>query len=468
MEAARQEEAQDVVVVVVPLPAQSHLAQLHHFALLLCGRPGLSVHFATSAIHIRQAKSRVNPAWGGDSRLHFHELPIPAFPIPPPDRNSTTTRFPAHLQPMFDAFEHLDEPISVILRSLSASSRRVVVVHDSLASFAAVEAAALHNAESYNFCCLPALFQVVYDRPSAADELRDRGLALPPLDGIITEEFGAFARRRMDENIASAGRLLNTCRPIEGEFIDLVAREPKHRDRKIFTLGPLSPMAVIDGGRRRQPHECLYWLDKQPPASVVYVSFGTTTSMADEQVEELANGLLLSGQRFVWVVRDADRGDIFAAEDNGHVRRMELPPEFEQKVAGTGLVVRGWAPQLDILSHPATGAFVSHCGWNSCMESLCMGVPVIAWPMHSDQPTIAALVTGHLKAGVTVGEWTPRADKVTTRAVIEEAIKRVMVYDEGREIRERARVIGEAVREAIAEGGASRAELDAFIAHITR
>ncbi|URD96658.1 UDP-glucoronosyl and UDP-glucosyl transferase [Musa troglodytarum] len=316
MEAARQEEAQDVAVVVVPLPAQSHLAQLHHFALLLCGRPGLSVHFATSATHIRQAKSRVNPAWGGDSRLHFHELPIPAFPSPPPDRNSTTTRFPAHLQPMFDAFEHLDDPLSALLRSLSASSRRVVVVHDLLASFAAVKAAALHNAESYTFRCLPALFQLVYERPSVADELRDRGLALPPSDGIVTEKFGAFAKRRMDENTASAGTLLNTCRPIEGEFIDLLAREPKHRDRKIFTVGPLSPMAVIDGGRRRQPHECLYWLDKQPPASVVYVSFGTTTAMTDEQTEvsRRTRHSVCGRNTLVRVSAKADDGVLFCRE----------------------------------------------------------------------------------------------------------------------------------------------------------
>ncbi|KAJ8512411.1 hypothetical protein OPV22_002845 [Ensete ventricosum] len=189
MEAARQEEAQDVVVVVVPLPAQSHLAQLHHFSLLLCGRPGLSVPCPTPA-HVRRFRAPGRPA----------------------------------------------------VRSLSASSRRVVVVHDPLASFAAVEAAALHNAESYTFQCLPALFQLVFDRPSAADELSDRGLALPPLDGIVTEKFGAFAKRHMGENTASAGTLLNTCRPFEDEFIDLLAREPKLRDRKIFTIGPLTEL----------------------------------------------------------------------------------------------------------------------------------------------------------------------------------------------------------------------------------
>ncbi|CAD5170466.1 unnamed protein product, partial [Musa acuminata subsp. malaccensis] len=471
MERGSHEQAHDVAVVVVPLPAQSHLAQLLHLSLLLCGRPGVSVHYATSRTHIRQAKSRLHPAWGSGSvsQIRFHELPIPAFPSPPPDLNSASTKFPAHFQPMFDVFEHLRTPLSTLLRSLSTSSHRVVVVHDSLSSFVAAEAAALHNVESYTFHCVPALFQLVFCLPSVADELRDGGLPLPPLDGIITEEFGVFARRQLAEASAGAGTLFNTCRPIEGLFIDLVAREPEYRDRKLFTVGPLSPMALLlNGGGLRQPHECLDWLDKQAPASVVYVSFGTTTSMSEEQVKELANGLLRSGQRFIWVLRDADRADIFTAEDNGNPRRMKLPPELEHKVEGTGMVVRGWAPQLEILAHPSMGAFMSHCGWNSCMESLCMGVPMIAWPMHSDQPTNAALVTEHLKVGVTVREWTPRGDEVVGRSDIEEAIKRVMVYEEGRATRARARVLGEAVRAAAAEGGASRAEFDAFVAHITR
>ena len=90
-----------------------------------------------------------------------------------------------------------------------------------------------------------------------------------------------------------------------------------------------------------------------------------------------------SKQKFIWVVRDADKGDVF---DEDGVRTAELPKGFEERVKGTGLVVRDWAPQLEILSHSSTGGFMSHCGWNSCMESMTMGVPIVAWPMHSDQP----------------------------------------------------------------------------------
>uniref|UniRef100_M1CUP6 Zeatin O-xylosyltransferase n=1 Tax=Solanum tuberosum TaxID=4113 RepID=M1CUP6_SOLTU len=86
---------------------------------------------------------------------------------------------------------------------------------------------------------------------------------------------------------------------------------------------------------------------------------------------ELAMGLERSKQKFVWVLRDGDRGNIFSEE----ARRFELPDGFEERVEGVGLVVREWAPQLEILAHSSTGGFMSHCGWNSCIECITAGVP---------------------------------------------------------------------------------------------
>ena len=101
-------------------------------------------------------------------------------------------------------------------------------------------------------------------------------------------------------------------------------------------------------------------------------------------------GLEQSEQKFIWVSRDADKGDIFA----GNVERAEALPEgYEERVKEVGLVVRDWAPQLEILAHQSTGWFMSPCGWNSCLESITVGVPIAAWPMHSDQPKNAVLVT---------------------------------------------------------------------------
>ncbi|KAK2985813.1 hypothetical protein RJ640_019309 [Escallonia rubra] len=195
----------------------------------------------------------------------------------------------------------------------------------------------------------------------------------------------------------------------------------------------------------------------------VYVSFGTTTSLTDEQIKELAIGLEQSGQKFIWVLRDADKGDVFEGEE----RKTELPRGYEERIEGKGMVVRDWAPQLEILGHPSTGGFMSHCGWNSCMESITLGVPIAAWPMHSDQPRNAVLITRVLKIGIAVKDWTLRDDLVTS-STVEKAVRRLMASQEGADIRKSAQKMCGAARTAVDEGGVTRMELETFIAHITR
>lgn len=187
---------------------------------------------------------------------------------------------------------------------------------------------------------------------------------------------------------------------------------------------------------------------------------------------EVAKGLEKSKQRFIWVVRDADKGDVFKGGScggggGGGGEEVVLPKGFEERVKGIGLVVREWAPQLEILSHSSIGGFMSHCGWNSCMESISMGVPIAAWPMHSDQPRNRVLVTEVLKVGVVVKEWDHR-DELVTASDVENAVRKLMATKEGHEMRQRAMDLKNVILKSKDEGGASRMEFDDFIAHVTR
>lgn len=370
---------------------------------------------------------------------------------------------------MFDASDSLRSPLLNLLRSLSATHDRLVVVHDPLMSFAGLDAVTLPNAMVYRYHCVSAFFLLSFfhaeDLSKLPEEVMSESirLILKPLDGLLTEEFHSFVLRRWVENPLECGIIINSCRQIENEFIELLAKQPAQQNKKLFIIGPTNPVTPENEAPAR--HECLEWLDKQPVASIVYVSFGTMTTISDEQIKQLAVGLQRSGQRFLWVLRDADLADIFANDKESLQRK--LPDNFEEETSGLGLVLRGWAPQLDILAHPSTGAFMSHCGWNSCMEGLSMGVPIITFPMHSDQPRNEILVTDYLRAGAKVREW-DRHEEVASAAEIEEAIKRVMVLDEGKGMRKRAQAVGEAVRLAVTDGGCSRADLDSFIEHIYR
>ncbi|OEL32498.1 putative cis-zeatin O-glucosyltransferase [Dichanthelium oligosanthes] len=391
-----------VAVVAVPFPAQGHLNALLHLSLQLAAR-GLPVHYAAPAEHAAQARARVH-GWGDDAlrRLEFHDLPIPAYASPPPDDTGSTS-FPAHLMPLWEAFTAgAPAPLATLLAAVSASHRRVVVLYDIANAFAAEEAARLPNGEGFGLVCT-CLSTFVGRTDAGSHLLRERGIDYVPIYTYMSEEFFEYVtkRARSAQTIpSSAGVLANTCRALEGEFIDLFAEQLAAAGKKFFSIGPLNPLldASSTEQRGKKRHECQGWLDKQPPASVLYVSFGSTSSLRGEQVTELAAALRDSKQRFIWVLRDADRGNIFT--DGGENRHAELLSEFAEQTEGRGLVITGWAPQLEILAHGATAAFLSHCGWNSTIESMSHGKPILAWPIHSDQPLNAELVCKYLKAGI--------------------------------------------------------------------
>ncbi|KAK4374526.1 hypothetical protein RND71_005203 [Anisodus tanguticus] len=163
--------------------------------------------------------------------------------------------------------------------------------------------------------------------------------------------------------------------------------------------------------------------------------------MIDKQIQEMDMGLEKNKQMFLWVLRDADKGNVF----DGETRKDRLPKEYQERSEGIGIVVTDWTPQLEILGHTSIGGFMSHCGWNSCMESIRMGVPILAWPMHSEQPWNATLITDILELGIQVTEQAQQMELVNS-STIEKVVNRLMVSKEGQELRSRAEKLGREVR----------------------
>ncbi|KAM0900776.1 hypothetical protein ACQ4PT_020416 [Festuca glaucescens] len=437
---------ESVAVVAVPFPAQGHLNTLLHLSLRLAAC-GLPVHYAAPAPHVRQARARVH-GWDPCAvcSIRFHDLDLPAYEHPPPDP-TVPTSFPSHLVPLLDAFvAHARAPLAGLLERVSARHGRVVVLYDRLSSFAAAEAARLPNGEAFCMQCVAVSYSVAI-KDTGHRLLRDHGMVFHPVDVCMSEEF--------NEYISSSARKPRV-------------RRPEYTGQKIFAVGPLNPL--LDASARmpgQARHECLDWLDRQPPASVLYVSFGTTSSLLGEQAAEIAAALRDSKQRFIWVLRDADRGVTDVHEEGAESRHATMLSEFTRQTEGTGVVITGWAPQLEILAHDATAAFMSHCGWNSTMESLSYGKPILAWPMHSDQTWDAELICKYLKAGLLARPLEKRNTVVPSEA-IREVIEKAMVSEEGLQMRKRAEKLGESIRASVADGGSSHKDLEEFIAHITR
>ncbi|XP_030473118.2 anthocyanidin 3-O-glucosyltransferase 5-like [Syzygium oleosum] len=263
----------------------------------------------------------------------------------------------------------------------------------------------------------------------------------------------------------AAGIFLNTWEGLEPGALRALSEDSFYRQVPVPPVHAIGPLVHGDGdteGLRSTDAECLTWLDGQPEESVVLVSLGSGGTLTREQQVEMAWGLELSQQRFLWIVRkptDASASAAFfnVGSDEEDDLTKYLPQGFQEKTREVGMVVSSWAAQVAILSHPSIGAFLSHCGWNSSVESLAKGVPMIAWPLYAEQRTNATMLVEDV--GVAIRPSIEGGRKVVGRKEIERVVRAVMRGEEGKRMRRRAREIRDSSVESMTRGGSSQASL---------
>uniref|UniRef100_A0A1D1YY48 Glycosyltransferase n=1 Tax=Anthurium amnicola TaxID=1678845 RepID=A0A1D1YY48_9ARAE len=270
----------------------------------------------------------------------------------------------------------------------------------------------------------------------------------------------------MMANGTSWGTVVNTFRDLEGPYVEHLVGEYGHP--RVWAVGPLlppSPAASQRGGQSSVPAAgVLAWLDsREEAASVVYICFGSQFLLSAQQGAAIAAALERSRVGFVWCVKDT------SAMAGNNERRRVVPEGFGERTAGMGMVVEGWAPQVAILSHPAVGAFLTHCGWNSALEGMAAGVPLLAWPMEADQFVNARLLVEEAGVGVWVAEGAdsvPDPDKLA-RALAGSVAAASGGSQEWAAVRARAAEMGRKAAAAVVEGGASGADMDGLIRELT-
>lgn len=233
-------------------------------------------------------------------------------------------------------------------------------------------------------------------------------------------------------------------------------------------IGPLIPSAFLDQNDLsdrsfgadffQQSMDCVEWLNSKPKSSVVYISFGSILELPQDQTEEIAYGLLKSERPFLWVLREKREEN--EEEDKYTISCIE---ELKQK----GMIVP-WCSQLEVLSHPSLGCFITHCGWNSTLESLASGMPVVAFPQWTDQATNAKLIEDIWNTGVRVRvrKETKMNDckEIVDREEVKRCIEMVMADEEkSEELRRNARKWKDLAREAMMDGGTSDINLKEFL-----
>ncbi|KAF9591537.1 hypothetical protein IFM89_004591 [Coptis chinensis] len=227
--------------------------------------------------------------------------------------------------------------------------------------------------------------------------------------------------------------------------------EPANNDfiPNILSIGPLlvsERLGYPNGHLQQEDSTCLAWLDQQPVQSVVYLAFGSTTTFNQSQFSELVHGLELVDRPFLWVVRP-DLTD-------------ELSPlhsdSFKGIIAQHGKIV-DWAPQQKVLAHPSIACFVTHCGWNSTVDGVTMGVPLLCWPYVADQFHNRTYICDIWKVGLRLEQG---ENGIVTRSEIRTKVHELL-GDEG--IRTRANKLRDMAKKSVSEGGSSTKNFQDFI-----
>ncbi|XP_030446445.2 scopoletin glucosyltransferase-like [Syzygium oleosum] len=283
------------------------------------------------------------------------------------------------------------------------------------------------------------------------------------LPDFVREEtdFSKFCIKVKESEKRSFGVVMNSFYELEPAYAD---HYRTFLGRRSWFVGPLSLCNKENEDKAHRgnqasidQHECLKWLDSKQPNSVIYICFGSMANFNASQLHEIAVGLEASKQQFIWVVKK---------DPNVEEGKEEwLPDGYESRIRNKGLIIRGWAPQVLILDHEAIGGFVTHCGWNSTLEAVTAGVPMVTWPVAAEQFFNEKFVTQVLKIGIDIGvkQWVRLFGDSVKSERVEEAVKRVLVGEEAEEMRRRAKALAEMARGAVEEGGSSWSDLGALL-----
>ncbi|KAM0860763.1 hypothetical protein ACQ4PT_046325 [Festuca glaucescens] len=465
-------------VVCLPFPAQGHVTPMMKLAKILhCN--GFYVTFVnTEYNHRRLVRSRGPTAAAGLSDFRFATIPDG---LPPSDADATQDPESLCYYTMTTCLPHMTKLLED-LNSTAGVPPVTCVLGDNVMSFC-VAVRALLDRQRLWLHGLPQ-FPIPHGRGPLSsqkytneEQLRNEYLDTPvtqapgmssqmrlrdfPSFICTTDRTGIllnFLMHEVEQSDRAAAIILNTLDELEQPALDAM------RDilPPVYTIGPLNflaeqllpdgggPLATTRSSLWREDRSCLEWLHGREPRSVVYVNYGSVTTMSRQELVEFAWGLANCGYDFLWIVRNdlLAKGDAAAA--------AALPAEFLEATKGRCLLT-SWCEQEAVLRHEAVGVFLTHCGWNSTMEGLSAGVPMLCWPFFADQQTNTRYACVEWGVGMEVGDD-------VRREVVEATIREAMGGELGKEMKRKAMEWKEVgLRATTQPGGRSLANFDSLL-----
>ncbi|PVH33748.1 hypothetical protein PAHAL_8G058100 [Panicum hallii] len=465
-------------VVLYPTPGMGHL-----FAMVELGRALAAGGLAVTVVVVDPPYDTGAPGpflagvSAANPSISFHRVPK-ADDLPP----LASKHYEALI---VEAVRAANPHLRALLASAAWPTRPAALVVD-MFSGAALDVAGELGVPAYFFftsgaACLAFFLHLPVLHARTAASFRDMGDELVRVPGVPPFPATHAIHATMDRGDAAYGAfmdaaaalrrcrgvIVNTFRSLEPRAVDAVAAgrcaPPGQPTPPVHCVGPLiKSLEFAEGGAGA---ECLPWLDQQPNGSVVFLCFGSIGRFSAEQTRELAAGLEASGQRFLWVVRappgdgDGDPAKKFRKQPEPDLGAL-LPNGFLRRTRNRGLVVRSWAPQRDVLAHGSVVGFVTHCGWNSVLEAVTAGVPMLGLPLHAEQRMNLLLLEKELRLAVALEGYdggVVAAEEVATK------VRWLMDSDGGTALRERTLAAMAQAREALRQGGESQAALAGLV-----
>ncbi|XP_058072470.1 anthocyanidin 3-O-glucosyltransferase 2-like [Magnolia sinica] len=460
---------EEVSLVFLPTPGIGHLISTVELAKLLVKQKPFSITILMMRLPVRDTDAYIKSVSASGLNIRFVDLPL--IQLSP----SVESQGPPSVTPLFIE-SHKPLVNDVVAGILNSKKTRVAALIIDFFMTTMIDVATELGIPAYIYFTsgaaslalmlyLPTLHtQIPCEFHEYQGEVVIPGMRpLPPnvmptpLMNKKTDGYAWFVHhgRRFLE---TQGIIINTFSELEPTPLKAMADGrclPDHATPPIYPVGPL---IALDENSQSKSSVLIEWLDQQPRTSVVFLCFGSRGAFSLPQVKEIALGLEKSGHRFLWSLRcpASENHSMPVDADLDHV----LPDGFLDRTKGRGLVWPSWVSQMAILAHPAVGGFVSHCGWNSILESLWFGVPILAWPLYAEQKLNAfQLVKDYglaveLRLDFDGDGWVSAED-------LERGVRCLMDdCEEGMKVRKRAKEIGEASRSSVKDGGSSLASLE--------
>lgn len=422
-------------ILMLPWLAHGHVSPFLELAKKLTSRnSNFQVYICSTPVNLSPFKENLAVKHKLSSSIQFVDILLPSTSELPSEYHSTKN-LPPHLMPALKtAFDGAKDCFLDILRELNPD----LLIYDFLQPWAPAVAREENNIPSVLFISAAVSIDAFLYH---CTEYPDLDYPIPELNFpkntrqmfvqfMYDVSNGLTDKERFFRCIEKSSNfiLVKTLREIEQKHMDYFSEMVK---KEVIPVGTL----VQEPENKSSDMVFLEWLSKRGPSSVVFVSFGTEYFLSKEEIEVIACGLELSMVSFIWVVRFHGRESVNSLLD-------VLPEGFQKRVAERGMVVEGWAPQAKILGHPSIGGFASHCGWSSTLESIALGVPIIAMPMQLDQP-----LTSRLVAELGVGVEVQKEDGKFRENEIARVIKQVVFQEEGKEVRKKVKELSHKIKE---------------------